>query len=252
MSLLSWHGGGSDDEVAAMINDHYAGLIDVAEYWQIGDMRTITLNAIASGTTGESQSSKNVQLVIIGINHDDKADGSGKAIITVQTKSGLSAKGYMNPAYNGPLYALWSASKRREWCNSNFKSALPSYLQNLIKPVTKYSNRYCHSGYSGYSSYRTHEATTDSVFLLGEYEIWGQHHLTSEFGELSADGVQYEYMKTQSNRNPDTSLGSDRWTRLGFVWDTGVASFETIYPGGSVSTNNNATIDRYILPAFCL
>jgi hypothetical protein len=243
-------GGGSDDEVATMINDHYAGLIDVAEYWQIGDIRTITLNAIASGTTGEAQSSQNVQLVIIGIKHDDKADGSGKATITVQTKDCLGAGGMINAPSSGYNYSLWAYTSRRTWCNNDFKSALPTWLQNLIKPVAKVTNRHAHTTNSNYGALRGQTTTTDSVFLLSEFETFGTSPFISMGGDVGSDGTQYEYMKTQSNR---IKGGPSQywWLRSSIVSSAGTFDYATANSDG---TAYYATMSYGcgIAPAFCL
>jgi hypothetical protein len=181
-----------------MIEAHYKEKIDIAEYWAVGDSRTVTISAIPRGTTGEAQSEQSVDLVIIGMKHDDKADGSGKAAVTVQTKNKLGTAGYMNFKYSSPSYSLWSTSQRRTWCNSNFKAALPTWLQNLIKPVSKVSNRHA---YTGYETYRGQTNTTDDVFLLSEFETFGSAYVGGfDWGDVGSDGTQYEYMKTQSNR----------------------------------------------------
>jgi hypothetical protein len=235
-----------------MINDHYAGKIDVADYWQVGDMRTESITAIASGTTGESQSAQDIQLVIIGIKHDDKVDGSGKAAVTVQTKNTLGTAGYMYSAYKTASYSLWSNSPRRTWCNSNFKSALPTWIQNLIKSVSKISNRHCYSGCSGYSSYRGQTETTDEVFLLSEFEVLGSApYGGTDWGDVGSDGTQYEYMKTSANRKK--TGGSNIWYfRSSLLMNTGPYSyFVEIYYDGSANYDY-ASNPNGITPAFCL
>ena len=39
---------GTDEEIAAMLEAHYAGDIDIEDYWNVGDTRKIHLNGIAS------------------------------------------------------------------------------------------------------------------------------------------------------------------------------------------------------------
>jgi hypothetical protein len=196
-----------------MLDEHYAELINIADYWVVGDTRTESITAIASGTTGESQSAQDIELIIIGMNHDDKADGSGKAAVTVQTKNQLGTAGYMYSLYNSHSYSLWSGSPRRTWCNSNFKSALPIWLQNLIKPIAKVSNRHADNSYS-YCRGQTN--TTDEVFLLSEFETFGSSYLASTYGDVGSDGTQYDYMKTQANR-VKTGPASYWWLRSSHV-----------------------------------
>ena len=155
-----------------MLDAHYKGDINISNYWAIGDSRTESISEIPSGTTGETQPVQSIELIIIGMNHDNLASPIGdisKAAITVQTKNCLSNTGYINSRYSGTDKALWSTSPRRTWCNNEFINAL-STLKGLIKPVVKLSNRHAHSNYS---SSRQQETTEDYAFLLSQWEIWG-------------------------------------------------------------------------------
>ena len=132
------------------------------------------------------------------MNHDDLADGTGKAAVTVQTKNQLGTAGYMNSsAYENLDGYLWSKSPRRTWCNNKFKSALPDWIQTLIKSTTKLSNRHATTDYSA-SLYRGQTTTTDEVFLLSEFETFGSAPYSgSAYGDVGSDGTQYEYMKVK-------------------------------------------------------
>jgi hypothetical protein len=246
-SVVSW-GGGSEEEVTTMLDLHYSGKINIADYWAVGDSKTITINEVsATNVAGEVQPSQAAELVIIGINHDDKSDGSGKAAVTVQTKTSLSNTGYINSS-NSANYSSWSNCGRRTWCNNNFKSALPTWLQNLIKPVTKVSSRYA---YDNKSSYRGQFTTTDSVFLLSDYESVGFWYSAindeGKYGSPMADGTQYEYMRTTANR----CNGSNWWLRSSIVNNIGAAYFTVVGTGGS-NWAAQAMANYSFAPAFCL
>jgi hypothetical protein len=266
-SVVTW-ANGTDDEITSMLESHYAGTIDISDYWAIGDVRRVSLSAIASGTTGEAQDAQDIDLVIIGLNHDTLATTNGTrttAAITVQTKNCLTTQGYMNSAKNSTNYALWSNSKRRTWCNGVFISALPEYIQNLIKSVTKYSNTYAYkkTGTANYSSSRQHASSTDKCFLLSDYEASGKDSYndssssaTTTFGSLTADGTQYYYMKTDSNRikylGADGTTGTNWFTRTGVINANGEATFVNITGGGGTGGVGYASNDSGIAPAFCL
>lgn len=241
-------GGGSETDIAKMLDAHYAGEIDIADYWAVGDTRTESITAIAtSGTIGESQSAQDIDLVIIGMNHDDLADGSGKTAVTVQTKNQLGTAGWMN--YQKTGISIWSESERRTWCNDNFKSALPTWLQNVIKPVTKLTNRYA---ISTYESSRSHVTTTDEVFLLSEFEVFGNPYFGSEqgYGSLDPDGDQYEYMKTQANRIK--SGPSSYWfTRSSFIAKYASKGFFVVKSDGNELADTNRIIEG-IAPGFSI
>jgi hypothetical protein len=231
-----------------MLEAHYNGEINIADYWAVGDTRTESITAIASGTTGETQDTQEVELIIIGINHDNKADGSGKAAITVQTKNTLVTTGVMYSSYSGPDYSLWSTCPRRTWCNNDFKSSLSNWIQNLIQTVSKITNRYA---WETYSAYRGQTTTTDDVFLLSEFEVFGSHqYLKSTYGSLNSDGTQYDYMKTESNRIKSGG-SSTWWIRTSMVESNLNSGIYLVTSSGSASVYPS-NYSFGIAPAFCL
>lgn len=230
-------GGGSEEEIAIMLDAHYRGLLDMADYWSVGDTREVSISSIQSTA---------VQLVILGMNHDDKADGSGKAAVTVGTKTKLSTERQMNPGSDKDSHSLWSTSAGRTWCNDTFFNAIPSGLRDLIKPVVKISNRYAESYYS---SYRRQETTTDKVFLLSERELWGGQKVNNRYGYMNADGIQYEYMKSGSNQQ---AVG-EHYLRTSCVQDTSApANFIILIYGESYCGYAQATFKCGFSPAFCI
>ena len=163
LKIVTW-ADGTYDEISAMLDAHYAGTIDISDYWSVGDVRTIPLSAMSSTGVGESQSAQNAEVVIIGLGHDNlvsPVNGKSKSAVSLQLKNSLETVGYMYSEYSGTSYSLWDGSPRRTWCNGVFKSALPAELVNLIKTVTKKTWRYA---YKGYTSYRTQQTTEDDCF----------------------------------------------------------------------------------------
>ena len=246
LRIVDWSNG-SEGDIATMLQTHYAGLIDVSKVWTIGSSRKVTLKEI-SVIDGLGQPEQEIELVIIGFNHDDLADGNGKAAVTVQVKNTLGTAGYINDDYISPSYSLWKDSKRRTWFNSNFKSALPTWLQNLIKPIAKVTNRHA---YIGYESYRGQTNTTDDVFLLSEFETFGSAPYSgTDYGDVGSDGTQYEYMKTQANR---VKNGGDNywWLRSSFVNGIGRSEFVAVDWDGAANYSTSDNIYG-LAPAFCI
>ncbi len=106
---------------------------------------------------------------IADFDHDDLADGSGKAAITWIPKE-LSAVGYaMNKVpktYNGVSgynAGGWTLTDMRTYCNNNAFNAFPAKLQNVIQEVTKISD-------SGYHD-RKLKTTTDKVWIPSYEEV---------------------------------------------------------------------------------
>ena len=256
LNIVTW-ADGSWEDIGAMIEAYYAGEINISDYWAIGDTKRIQLNAISSGTTREAQSEQYIDLTIIDIAHDDlvtAVNGVSKAALTIQSKFCLASTGYMYSAYNSPNYSLWSDSPRRTWCNNDFKNALPASLVALIKKVSKVTYRY---GYTGtYASYRGSTTTQDDVFFLSEMEVYGTQALgpESNYGR-GADGTQYEYYKTASNRMKylgiDGTSANIWWLRSSYVDTNGYSYFRSVHRGG-YEFYNFADDALGLAPAFCI
>ena len=189
---------GTDAEIAKMIEAHYAGKINIGDYWAVGDKRTIHHNAMDATGVSESHKANDYAYVIIGIEHDDLVtaiNGKTKAAITIQTERMLYLDttaeyidshnashecGYMDSS--GMNSGGWEGCGRRTWCNNVYKKCLPAYVQSMMKQVKKLTF------VGGQSS--TIKISNDYVFLLSEIEIFGG--ITYSF---KGEGKQYQYFK---------------------------------------------------------
>ena len=134
---------------------------------------------------------------IIGFNHDDLSDGSGKAGITFQMHD-LFATAY--PMNSGETNSGgWKDSDMRTSTMATMKGYLPSNWQTAIKPVNKVS------GTGGSSSSGT-ETVSDSCFLLVEIEIFG-----STTYSVSGEGTQYAYYKAGNSKVKNKGGSADIW-----------------------------------------
>lgn len=258
LKIVTW-ADGTYDEIKAMLSAHYAGLIDISDYWSVGDVRTIPISSISDTGVGETQSAQNAEVVIIGFEHDDlvtSVNGNSKSAVSLQLKNSLETVGYMYSAYAGTDYSLCDGSPRRTWCNGVFKNALPAELVSLIKTVTKKTWRYANGGYSGYESYRTQQTTEDDCFLVSEFEVFGTQGLPADtYGTVGEDGTQYEYYKTTSNRIKYLGVSGTSaniwWLRSSYVSDSGNSLFRYVGTSGSVSGSlANSTFG--VAPGFCI
>lgn len=94
---------------------------------------------------------------IIGINHDDLADGSGKAGLTFETTNDVLYKHIWNDTKTN--VGGWRSSKLRARLNSgDLWALLPAELQSKAKAVTKMTDN------EGGGSAGTPTATNDKVF----------------------------------------------------------------------------------------
>lgn len=172
---------------------------------------------------------------IIGMNHDDLADGSGKAGLTFEATN--DALGYQRMNATDTTSGGWEKSELRGRLNSgDLWSLLPSELQSKVKPVTKVTNN------KGGGWAATPSATTDKVFLLSSTEV---------LGFLDSDGTQYEYYKSKGVTKSNyygASSSSCHWTRSVDRRDS--TYFLNIGTGGDWGTNG-AAYARCVFPAWC-
>lgn len=242
---------GTDAEITKMIEAHYAGKINIGDYWAVGDKRTIHHNAMSATGVSESHKANDYAYVIIGIEHDDLVtpiNGKTKAAITIQTERMLYLDtttkynssydtshecGYMNsPRTND---GGWQDCERRIWCNEVYKKCLPTYIQNMMKQVKKKT--------SGGSS-------NDYAFLPSEIEIFG-----STTYSFAGEGKQYQYFKNATaNRYKKPRHGSDYVS--GYYWErspfsSGSNSFCRVSLDGGAGTGD-ASDTFGVVPCLCI
>ena len=178
---------------------------------------------------------KTMRYFIIGINHDDSADGSGKAGLTFEvTYAALGAQKMNATATN---VGGWEKSDLRNRLNfGDLWSQVPTDLQAKIKSVKKLTDN------QGGGKVGAPTVTTDKVFLLSSTEVWG---------DIDGDGNQYEYYASKgvtTSNFTGASVGNYRWTRS--INPGGVQSFRYISSGGNVSSMG-ASDTVCVYPAFC-
>lgn len=177
---------------------------------------------------------KTLEYRIVGINHDDLADGSGKAGLTFEATN--SALGYQKMNATNTNAGGWEKSELRGRLNSgDLWSLLPAELQSKVKAVKKLTDN------QGGGKAGTPTATTDKVFLLSATEVWG---------DMQSDGTQYEYYKSKgvTTSNYSGASSSDyHWTRS--VYPSDSTYFRYVYNSGGWY-NNLATSTYCVFPAF--
>lgn len=171
------------------------------DYFAIGDTKSIALNF--SGTT------ETVTVRIIGFNHDDLEDGSGKAGISIALAQGITndaIKVEENSKY-GTGY-IWETSQTRKILNSGkVYTALPSELREAIKSVTKISNAGYSKDYGGREK-NTLYSTTDKVWLLSTTEVGLDNAVATNYCALG-QGEQYEYYTDDERRKAKLTTGGN-------------------------------------------
>ena len=189
---------------------------------------------------------KTLEYRIIGINHDDLADGSGKAGLTfLTTSTNISSR--MNATNTNA--GGWEKSELRAKMNSGeIWSLMPSDFQSKVKPVKKLTNNV-----GGTDKDAAVTATTDKLFLLSYSEIVPTSHWASSYPWTSSEGSQYEAFKGKvtENCNPNSAIaiGSGWWERS--VRPGNSAYFPHVCGNGDPSDGNYATSSYCVCPAWC-
>ena len=172
---------------------------------------------------------------IIGIDHDDLADGSGKAGLTFLTTS-TNIVSHMNATDANA--GGWEKSEMRGRLNSgNLWALLPAEIQSKAKAVTKMTDN------QGGGSAGTPSATTDRIFLLSSTEV---------YGDLDSDGIQYEYYKSKGVTKANysgASVNLGYWTRS--VHPGGSTYFRYVNSKGVWDFSFSAFGNHYVFPAWC-
>lgn len=194
VKVVTWSGG-TDAEIAAMVDAADKGLINLSDYWAVGDERSVNLSAMAATGVGETHAAQTVKLVLM-----DKtctgftlatatSGGKTKPSFIIGLKNSLTAAGYMNAARtnaNG-----WSGSERRTWCNNVFRMAIPSGLRGIFKQF-KWKQ-----GQGGGNSSGLLE-TTDYFGFAPEKAVFGSN--TYSFADEAALYAQWAWYQTSANR----------------------------------------------------
>ena len=189
---------------------------------------------------------KTLEYRIIGIDHDDLADGSGKAGLTFLTTS-TGIKSRMNAANNNA--GGWEKSELRAKMNGGeIWNLMPSDFQSKVKPVRKLTNNV-----NGTDKNAAVTATSDRLFLLSYSEIvetpyggW------SGYSWIGNEGTQYEAFKGKVTNNYSGNdclkIGDNWWERS--VYPDYSAYFLNVDSNGDPSNFNDAASSCCVCPAF--
>ena len=206
-----------------------AELGEAQNYWSVGDSKEIVLNGTV-GTT--SFNNETVSVFIIGFDHNANLEGGGRIHFQLGKKNGTPIA-LVDGSYGGYNYTAgaftmntndvntggWADCQMRQTVlgsnsasatnpNTNtLLAALPEDLRAVMKPCTKYSDNV--GGEENAASAVT--ATSDWLFLLSEYEYFGERtyansaeqNYQAQYAYYSAGNskVMYRHNKTTANAN---------------------------------------------------
>ena len=161
-------------------NNSWAAIIkacqekQVPNTWKVGDSCNMTIN------------NKTYAIDIIGKNHDDYADGSGKAPLTFQMHTTYATQYKMNGVERNDC-GWKNCLVRTSNAFPKLKQVMPAEVVAALKGVTKKTT-------AGNASSAI-DTTTDTLFLLSEIEVQG-----TRTHSYAGEGTQYAYYQTAANR----------------------------------------------------
>lgn len=219
-----------------------------ANYWSVGDTKRITLNGKVGAYTF---SNFNVDVFILGFNHNSSKEGSnrihfqigkvsGKAVALCDSQyngSGSSAMFHMNSSdsnsggWNGSYMRktlLGNSNTPASTLENSLMAALPSDLLAVMKTVTKYTDN---TG-GGSNSSGNVTATADYLFLLAEFEVFGTRYWANQYEQNSQK--QYDYYKAGNSRVAYNHSAVDTavWWWLRSAGYTSSSNFCDVYTDG--------------------
>ena len=250
--------------VSSTLNDNEWSVIKTvsdagegANYWSIGDRKAVAL----SGTVGALSMSGTHYAFIIGFNHNSGVEGSGRIhfqfgktalsggsdICFVDSKygnTGSDAAFRMNTSNTNS--GGWNNSYMRNTICPAFKNALPAALKSVLKTVTKYTDN---TGNSTAASAVT--ATTDDIFLLAEYEVFGT--IARGNTNESSKQQQYAYYSAGNSKikNKHSATGEAAFWWLRSPYSSNSAYFVNVHTDGTVGSRT-AHYSIGFAPGFCV
>ena len=159
-----------------------------AEVFAVGDEKDIELS------TGEV-----ITLVILDFDHDDLADGSGKAPMTIGMKHLLATTYQMNSSNTNS--GGWNGSKMRTSTMATLFGQLPADCQAVIKQVNKKA--------SAGSQSTSITTSVDKLFLLAMSEVFAgvsisgsdSTWISDDATTYNKEGTQYKYYENLIGNN---------------------------------------------------
>ena len=255
-------GGGSVGADSATVQ---AAIAKDAKDWTLGEQKAVAEDIAVKGEASPAYAKakaamdagtkfsvkltngKTLQYRIIGIDHDDLADGSGKAGLTFLTTS-TTISSRMNATDTNA--GGWEKSELRTKMNSGeIWNLMPSDFQSKVKSVKKLTNNV---GGGSANKNAAVTATSDRLFLLSYSEIVPTSYWASDYPWSSSEGTQYEAFKgkvTENYSDNDCLKIGDRW------WERSANpnysnAFFTVNSYGDPSSYNGATSSLCVCPAF--
>ena len=217
--------------------------------YAIGDTKAVTLN----GTVGaHTFSNETVYMFIVAFDHNSSVEMNGAHHIVCSFAKSAATGGkdiaFTDSLYNtqisNPCFHMnssntnsggWASSYMRNTICSQFKNAMPSDLQAVLRTRTVYTDN---TGGGGGNNASNVTATTDTVYILSEFEVRGRRQYANSYEQNHQQQLAY-YKNGASKiryKSSDVSTAALWWVRSPFC--NGSNSFCIVTTGGSPVYSN--------------
>lgn len=193
--------------------------------WAIGDTRAVKLN----GTVGAYNfSNETVYMFIVAFDHNSSVEMAGAHHIICSFAKSAATGGkdiafvdqYYNKYTSNPCYHMnssntnsggWASSYMRQTICSQFKNAMPSDLQAVLRTRTIYTDN--NGNATNDASDVT--ATTDTVYIPSEFEVQGARTYANSYERNHQQQLAYykNGASTIRYRSNNTSKAAWWWVR---------------------------------------
>ena len=240
-----------------------------SSYWSVGDTKSIVINGKVGNFTF---SNLTINAFILGFNHNSAKEGTNRihfqigkigstavALCDSKYNTNQSGNGYFNMNPNDRNQGGWKDSYMRNTLLGNtgnptsppantLLAALPSALRSVMKSVSKYTDNV---GNDTGSVQGNVTSTTDYLFLLAEWEVFGSRNYANSYEQNYQ--VQYDYYKAGNSKVAynHTSTTSAVWWWLRSPCYTNNSYFCSVNYDG-YSTSAGAYYSAGVRPGFAV
>lgn len=198
---------GTDAEIIAMLDAHYAGEINIHDYWHVGDERVVHIAGHVGVGLDAANPAQDVVMVLMNVGGRELVEpinGVTECAFIVGQKDCLSVKGRIHNYSTNK--ALWQNSMRRTWCNTTYYNAIPESIRPIFKMHIN----------------KTSQAkVSNSLYVTNDYfSIASQHevlNITTDANASESENAMFEYYATASHRKKYLGIARSKsvsyWTR---------------------------------------
>jgi hypothetical protein len=189
-----------------------------------------------------------VKMEIVGIDADEKADGTGTAPLTFISKELLKTSHRMNPARTGSSGAYdegtgtiggWDKCEMKSYLLNTIAPLVPSAVRSAVEPVTKYTRIYNTAGRA-----ENDVATEETFWIASRREMFGAIYNAETQGPIYSEAFPNDPSRKKSKVG--TPIASQWWLRSADYSE----NFEVVKNVGTYSNDNPSNLGAVAL-GFC-